>query len=363
VTRDHDQSSGSVAPASELDVLSDMLRCVRLTGAMLFLVEAFTPWVSWAPQAEAFRRVVLPAAQHLISLHIVTDGGCWGGLMGELPERFETGDVLVIPHGDAYYLADPPEAQRTYGHDDAVSFFRDMAAGKLPSTVTEGGSGPPAAQFICGFLGCDVRPFNPVLSALPRLLHVRTATSSNDGLSHLIGFALQELRHHRSGGKVVKLRTAELLFVDVIRRYLGTLTDRHTGWLAGLRDPLVARALALLHEAPSRSWTLDALAAQAGTSRSVIAERFVHLIGRPPMQYLRHLRTVGKSSACRRQRQSGVRRSGRRFRIGGCLQSRVQAVRWHSSGRMAATSGTMNTLHGLISSTFCLRRPRRRRQR
>jgi AraC-like DNA-binding protein len=290
VTRDHDQSSGSVAPASELDVLSDMLRSVRLTGAMLFLVEASTPWVSWAPQAEAFRRVVLPAVQHLISLHIVTHGSCWGGLMGAPPERFETGDVLVIPHGDAYYLADPPEAERTYGHDDAVSFFRDMAAGKLPSTVTEGGNGPPAAQFICGFLGCDVRPFNPVLSALPRLLHVRAATSSSDGMSHLIAFALQELRDDRSGGKVVKLRTAELLFVDVMRRYLGTLTGDNTGWLAGLRDPLVARTLALLHEAPSRSWTLDALAAQAGTSRSVIAERFVHLIGRPPMQYLRHLR-------------------------------------------------------------------------
>ena len=125
-----------------LDVLSDMLRSVRLTGAMLFLVEASTPWVSWAPQAEAFRRVVLPAAQHLISLHIVTHGGCWAGLTGAPPERFETGDVLVIPHGDAYYLADPPEAERTYGHDEAIAFFRDMAAGRLPSTVIEGGNGP-----------------------------------------------------------------------------------------------------------------------------------------------------------------------------------------------------------------------------
>jgi AraC-like DNA-binding protein len=267
-----------------------MLRSVRLTGAMLFLVEASKPWVSWAPQAEAFRRVVLPAAQHLISLHIVTQGCCWGGLAGALPERFETGDVLVIPHGDAYYLADPPEAERTYGHDDAVSFFRDMAAGKMPSTVTEGGNGPRGSQFICGFLGCDLRPFNPILSALPRLLHIRAATSSGNGLAHLIAFALRELREHRSGGQVVKLRMAELLFVDVMRRHLETLPGEQTGWLAGLRDPLVARALAFLHDAPARSWTLDELAAQAGTSRSVMAERFVHLIGRPPMQYLRELR-------------------------------------------------------------------------
>lgn len=290
VTTDHDQSSGSAASASGLDVLSNMLRSVRLTGAMLFLVEASTPWVSWAPQAEAFRRVVLPAAQHLVSLHIVTRGGCWGGLTGEPPERFESGDVLVIPHGDAYYLADPPEAERTYGYDDAVSFFRDMAAGKLPPTVIEGGNGPGGAQFICGFLGCDLRPFNPILSALPRLLHVRAAASAGDGQAHLIAFALRELRQQRSGEQVVKLRLAELFFVDVLRRYLESLAAEQTGWLSGLRDPLVARALAALHDAPARNWTLEALAAQVGTSRSVIAERFVHLIGRPPMQYLRYLR-------------------------------------------------------------------------
>ena len=233
---------------------------------------------------------MLPAAQHLISLHIVTHGGCWAGLAGAPPQRFETGDVLVVPHGDAYYLADPPEAERTYGHEEAVTFFRDMAAGKLPSRVVEGGNGPAKAQFICGFLGCDLRPFNPVLSALPRLLRVRPATPGETGMPHLIAFAIDELREHRSGGQVVKLRMAELLFVDVMRRHLETLPGEQTGWLAGLRDPLVGRALALLHDAPAQSWTLDALAEEAGTSRSVLAERFVHFVGRPPMQYLRNLR-------------------------------------------------------------------------
>jgi AraC-like DNA-binding protein len=286
----HDQSSASPAPASGLDVLSDTLRSVRLTGAMLFVVEASTPWVSWAPQAEAFRPVVLPAAQHLISLHIVTHGGCWAGLTGQPPERLEVGDVLVIPHGDAYFLADPPEAERTYGHDEAVSFFREMAAGRMPSLVIEGGDGPGKSQFICGFLGCDMRPFNPLVSALPRAFRVRLPTQAADGMPHLVAFALQELRERRSGGQVVKLRMAELLFLDVMRRYLETLPSGQTGWLAGLRDPLVARALTLLHNAPAQSWTLDALAVQAATSRSVLAERFVHFIGQPPMQYLRRLR-------------------------------------------------------------------------
>lgn len=289
MTSGHDHSSRSLAPASGIDVLSDMLRSVRLTGAMLFLVEASTPWVSWAPRAEALRRVVLPVSQHLISLHIVTHGGCWAGLTGAPSQRLESGDVLVIPHGDAYYLADPPEAERTYGHDEAVAFFRDMAAGKLPPTVNEGGNGPDKSQFICGFLGCDLRPFNPVLSTLPRLLCVRPPISGN-GMSHLIAFALNELSEPRSAGQVVKLRIAELLFIEVMRRYLEALPSEQTGWLAGLRDPLVARALALLHNAPAQNWTLDELAAQAATSRSVLAERFVHFIGQPPMQYLRELR-------------------------------------------------------------------------
>jgi AraC-like DNA-binding protein len=289
MTNGHDQSSGSPAPASGSDVLSDALRSVRLTGAMLFLVEASTPWVSWAPQAESFRRVVLPTAQHLISLHIVTQGSCWAGLTGAPAERLEAGDVLVIPHGDSYFLANPPEAERTYGHEEAVSFFRDMAAGKLPPTVIEGGDGPDKSQFICGFLGCDARPFNPVVSALPRVFRVRP-TKQADGMPHLIALALQELREDRSGGQIVKLRIAELLFADVMRRYLETLPSEQTGWLAGLRDPLVARVLALLHAAPAQSWTLEALAEQAATSRSVLAERFVHFIGQPPMQYLRQLR-------------------------------------------------------------------------
>jgi AraC-like DNA-binding protein len=109
-------------------------------------------------------------------------------------------------------------------------------------------------------------------------------------MSHLIEFALHELREQRSGGQVVKLRMAELLFIEVMRGYLEALPSEQTGWLAGLRDPLVARALALLHNAPAQNWTLDELAAQGATSRSVLAERFVHFIGQPPMQYLRELR-------------------------------------------------------------------------
>lgn len=282
----HDRSSALHAAASATDVLSEVLRSVRLTGSMLFLVDASTPWMSWAPPTEAFRHVVLPASQHIVSYHIVTRGHCWAGLRDAAPERFEAGEVIVVPHGDAYFLADPPDARASYDREEAVTFFRRMAAGELPSALAEGGAGPAQTQFICGFLGCDVRPFNPVLAALPRMIHLRATTPTNERMRHLIALALCELRERSPGSQGVLLRLAELMFIEVVRRYLESMPNAQTGWLAGLTDPLVARALTLLHGAPARRWTLATLAVQAGTSRSVLAERFTHFVGQPPMQYL-----------------------------------------------------------------------------
>lgn len=285
----HDQASGSFAVPSGADVLSDVLRSVRLTGAMLFLVDAHTPWMSWAPNAEAFRRIVLPAAQHLISYHIVTQGGCWAGLCNAPLERFEVGDVLVVPHGAAYCLADSPATQPAYGPEESVDFFRSMAAGELPSVVREGadtGDERAQTQLICGFLGCDRTPLNPVLDALPAMIHLRAAVHDADRMRHLTEFALSELREPSPGSQGVLLRLAELMFVEVVRRHLETMAEAQTGWLAGLHDPLVARTLSLLHGAPQRPWTLGELAAQTGTSRTVLAERFVRYVGQPPMHYL-----------------------------------------------------------------------------
>jgi AraC-like DNA-binding protein len=282
----HDPSSGSHVRASFDDVLSDVLGSVRLTGSMLFVVDATTPWCSWAPPAEAFRPLVLPGSQHLISYHIVTRGGCWAGLRGTAPQHHEAGDVFVVPHGDAYFLADPPEAPDSYGTDEALSFFRSMAAGELPTAINQGGDGAGRTQFICAFLGCHRLPFNPVLAALPRAIHLRAGDPSSDRLHHLIEFALAELRQRSSGGKGVLARLAELMFIEVVRRYLGTMDTVTTGWLAGLRDPLVARVLALLHGEPARRWTIDSLAGESGASRSVLAQRFSYFVGMPPMHYL-----------------------------------------------------------------------------
>lgn len=142
--------------------------------------------------------------------------------------------------------------------------------------------------FVCGFLGCDRRPFNPLLSALPSVIHVRGMLDSWPG-----GFTRQlveESRHHRAGSETILTRLAELMFVEVLRRYLVELPPEQSGWLAGLRDDVVGQALTLLHGRPGQNWTLESLAHAIASSRSNLARRFTELVGQPPMQYLANWR-------------------------------------------------------------------------
>ena len=170
-----------------------------------------------------------------------------------------------------------------------------MAAGELPLVVTGGtggGGGPDRIGVVCGFLGCDAHPFNPVLAALPRLVHVprRSTAAAPDPLGALIDLVVAETRVRRAGADCVIQRLGELLFVEVVRRHLAALPAGGDGLLAGLRDPVVGRALALLHARPAHPWTLDELARAAAVSRSALAERFTALVGQPPIQYLTHWR-------------------------------------------------------------------------
>ena len=197
-----DHPAASLPPPTP-DVLSDVLRTIRLSGSMLFLVDATVPWRSHAPSTRTFARHVMPQAQHLVSYHIVVHGQCWAGLAGEPLQLLRAGDGLLVPQGDAYVLASAPDAPPDYSDDDAVAFFRSMAAGELPSVVNEGGGGVERASFICGFLGCDARPFNPILWALPRVIHLQRVAQPGDRLSHLLAYAAVELREQGPGGRDV----------------------------------------------------------------------------------------------------------------------------------------------------------------
>ena len=262
-----------------MDPLSDVLRAVRLDGAFFYTVEANHPWgVSVADARELVPRV-LPGADHLISYHIVTSGSCWGGVTGEARLLLEPGDVIVFPHGDPYQLSSDDGRRLDLGlYTSAPSHSLETV--RLGDT----GNGGPCATFVCGFLGCDARPFNPLIAALPRCMHIPAAVSG--WLSEFPRQVVIESRAARAGGATILTRMAELLFVEVVRRYMDGITAPETGWLAGLRDPVVGPALTELHQRPSHPWTLVDLARAVATSRTVLAERFAQLVGIPPMQYL-----------------------------------------------------------------------------
>ncbi|HEU4370322.1 MAG TPA: AraC family transcriptional regulator [Methylomirabilota bacterium] len=269
-----------------IDPLSDVLRAVRLTGAVFFQVDATSPWVIEMPDSSTLASVILPRAQHVISYHVVTRGSCWATLVGGPSVHLEAGDVVVFSHGDRYVMSSAPGVRGGPDPAEVLAFMAEMAAGRLPFSVVEDGGGRERLGFVCGFLGCDVHPFNPFLAALPRLLQVRQAFAGDDPLAQLVHFALAESQERRPGGECVRLRLSEVMFVEVVRRYLAGIPAEQTGWLAGLRDRSVGRALARLHERPADDWTLEKLAKEVGLSRSALAERFTHFVGDPPMQYL-----------------------------------------------------------------------------
>lgn len=284
------------SPAAELpilcqesgsDPLSDVLRMVKLTGAVFHLVEASFPWGVEIPRASTYASIILPRAQHVVSYHIILKGTGWAGIPGVASTSFEAGDILVLPHGDQYSLLSTPGQTPEYDLDATTAFFREWVAGRLPFVTREGGGGAGGAEYVCGFLGCDMQPFNPVLAALPRLLRVRwSRTGQDDLLARLIDLALTDASLPRVGGESIRLRLSELIFVEVIRLCLESLPAHETGWLSGLRDPAIGKVLALLHRRPAYPWTLNELAREAGVSRAALAARFTHLIGYAPMQYL-----------------------------------------------------------------------------
>jgi AraC-like DNA-binding protein len=307
----HDRASGSLADSSAAarhapglrapaalepfaaaetagkDPLSEVLRTVKLSGALFFLVDATSPWGVDVPPARAFAHIILPGVQHVVSYHIVLQGSGYASVPGMDPVRFAAGDIIVFPHGDPYAMLSAPGGTPDMTPESSLGFFRAMAAGKLPFVIQEGGGGPERARFVCGFLGCDLHPFNPLLGMLPRLLRMtRPAGTQNDLLDRLVDLTLAEAQVRNAGSESIRLGLSELIFIEVVRRYVASCRPGETGWLAGLCDPAVGRALALLHERPADDWTLDALARSAGASRSVLADRFMHLVGYPPMQYL-----------------------------------------------------------------------------
>jgi AraC-like DNA-binding protein len=265
-----------VVAGATFDPISDVLRVVRLDGAFFYATRAAAPWIVESAPARELRPQILPDSEHLIAYHILTEGHCFVRLLGEEPVEMLAGDVIVFPHGDPNVMSS--------GRDLRAPNVTTSFAQRYPETVILGGGEPLAASFVCGFLGCDRTPFNPLLASLPRLLHMRRMPRA--WLDAFAGRVTDRSLMGSPGAAGVLTRLAELMFIEVLRRYLDELPPGQSGWLAGLQDEVVGKALSLIHSQPGRPWTLETLAAETYSSRTSLAKRFTEQVGQPPMQYL-----------------------------------------------------------------------------
>src|SRR5262245_42493287 len=278
-----------------LDILSDVLRSVRLRGALYYYVRGSRDWAAEAPAARDIAAAVMPDSEHVMEYHVVTRGACWGAVVGEAPVRLETGDIILFPHGDPHVISSAPGMRAPA---DASSYFQRKEEEQRPFTLhldaveARAGIAPDDVcdtTLVCGFLGCDLRPFNPLIAALPRLLHLR-GNEGQDWIAQFMCQAVAESKSKRPGGEAMLERMSEMMFIDAVGRYVESLPGNSRGWLAGLRDRFVGRALSLMHDAPAIAWTVDELGRRVGLSRSALHERFAEMVGQPPMQYLANWR-------------------------------------------------------------------------
>ena len=277
-----------------MDALSETLRVVRLVGA-IFIHGRFTaPWCYQSPHADAAAPLLEPTAERVVIFHMITEGECWVEMDGQSPTRLTAGDAVIFPQGDAHRMASQPGLQPASG-----ARLQEVLS-RRPRLLAYGGGGA-TTKLICGYLACDDRLAKLLLAGLPPLVKV-SVRGSNAGvwLEASLRYALAEARSPRPGGTGVLSKLAEVLFIEVLRLYMNEQSEGRTGWLAGVNDRIVGAALRALHARPAQAWTLEELARLAGSSRSVLAERFQQLVGSSPMQYLAQWRMLLATDLLRR---------------------------------------------------------------
>jgi AraC-like DNA-binding protein len=266
-----------------MDALSDVLRVARLTGGVFMDAQFSAPWCITTSVALEQCADVLGPVSHVILYHYVIEGGFNIRVGGEDGEGLTigAGEVVLLPRNDLHLMGSDLRLPPVAGTD----IVRPPEDGGLYSIRHGGGGG--RTRMVCGFLGCASAKGNPVLSTLPPLLKLSFEPGgATEWIRSTFQYAAEAITAGHPGSDTVLAKLSELLFVEAIRRYAETLPDGQTGWLAGLREPHVGQALALLHRDLDRRWTVDDLGREVGLSRSALGERFSRLIGMPPMQYL-----------------------------------------------------------------------------
>ncbi len=263
-----------------MDAFSDVLRVIRLSGGVFLEADFTAPWCIRGKISADDCKPYGASPRHVIASHFVAEGKMQLGIEGGEAIDIRAGEFVLLPHNDAHLFGSALDVPAV----TARQVMQSPQSGDF-SRIKYGGGGA-ATQVLCGFLGSDT-PFNPLLSALPPVLKLDVrATASGAWIESSFRFAASEIAAGRLGSTTVITKLSELLFVEAVSQFVASLPEERRGWLAGLRDPQIGRALAMLHARPTEAWTAEALALEVGMSRSVFAERFTSLVGQPPMQYL-----------------------------------------------------------------------------
>jgi AraC-like DNA-binding protein len=263
-----------------MDALSELLRAVKLSGAVFYKSSCSAPWHLDAPPSRMFLPYIRARASHVIEFHHITEGTAFVKV-GEETTPLAAGDIVMIPHGDAHVMG-AGVGGRPIDGDAALPA---LWTGKL--ALASFGGGGEVTGLVCGYLACDGELLKPVLAGLPRVVRVNIRSDpAGDWLDNTLRHALAQAAACTPGSDVILAHLAEVLFAEVLRRYLLTLPEGRSGWLAGAGDPAVGRALAALHRDPAYNWNLDSLAQEAGLSRSALTEKFTRYLGQAPMAYL-----------------------------------------------------------------------------
>jgi AraC-like DNA-binding protein len=265
-----------------MDAFSEILSGVKLTGAVFFTAEFSAPWGFSAPASNKITETVAPGAEYLVLYHLVIEGGASIELPNGETTRLEPGDIVVFPHGDAHHMSSGKDARPPFPNYGIIAKIqaRDL------SPLRAGGGGE-ISRFVCGYMSCEPHLCRPILSGLPPVVRVNIRTDrSGHWLESSILHLVEEAASGRVGSEAMLAKLSEALFVDTLRRYVSGMPEQQTGWLAGTRDPIVGKSLALLHGRIAHPWTIANLADEVGISRSALVERFARYLAEPPMTYL-----------------------------------------------------------------------------
>jgi AraC-like DNA-binding protein len=264
------------------DVLSDILRAIRLSGSLQF---CFMPTGSWETDGVPRWRQKTQNPETTVPLHVLVEGTCWVKVEGHEERTLVAGDVLGFPFG----------TRHTFGVGSGGLIIAPSL--DLPPKpwrqvpVLNYGEESNGIRLLCGYLQCDTIGFGPLRSALPTVLHARTRDLEDAAwLRATIQQIVTEVDRPRTGGLSVLERLTEVLFIELLRHEMISAPPGSVGWLAALADPSLGRCLALIHDDPRRDWTVQELAAGAGLSRTVLSERFETMLGTSPVRYVRDWR-------------------------------------------------------------------------